>query len=106
MHPDYPSSTDDESQSPCIAIRRGCVEICLTSTSLRINGRKSPDEWDRSCTDADSTRSPVKTEIYMMYDDENLYVGAICYSTGSEYIITSLKRDFRAGGNDNITFLK
>ena len=41
----------------------------------------------------------------MCYDDANLYIAAKCYSEGSNYIVPSLKRDYRAGGSDNITFL-
>lgn len=53
----------------------------------------------------DTSQSEVKTEIYFLFDDNTLYVGAICHSIGNKYVISSLKRDFRAGGNDNITFL-
>ena len=41
----------------------------------------------------------------MLFDDNNLYVGIKVYSSGNNYIIPSLKRDFRAGGSDNITLL-
>jgi len=61
------------------------------------------DFWQHFPTD--SIISPYRTEVYMAYDDENLYVAARCYAAGSEYIVPSLKRDYSAGGNDNITFL-
>ena len=54
---------------------------------------------------SDTVRCDPKTEIYFGYDDNNLYVGAKCFSGGDDYVITSLRRDYRAGGNDNITFL-
>ena len=41
----------------------------------------------------------------MLFDDYNLYLGIKVYSSGNNYIIPSLKRDFRAGGSDNITLL-
>jgi hypothetical protein len=53
----------------------------------------------------DSTLANPRTEIFMTYDDKFLYVAAKCYSTGNDYITPSLRRDFQAGGNDNITFL-
>ncbi len=53
----------------------------------------------------DTSLSEVQTEIYFLFDDNTLYIGAICHSVGDNYVISSLKRDFRAGGNDNITFL-
>lgn len=53
----------------------------------------------------DSVRNDVDTEIYMAYDDKRLYIGAICHSVGNDYIVPSLRRDYRAGGSDNLTFL-
>ena len=41
----------------------------------------------------------------MMADDENLYVGIKCYGVGNDWLVPSLKRDYRAGGNDNITLV-
>lgn len=65
--------------------------------------RPAKDFW--SVFPTDTMLSPVQTEIYMVSDGQYLYIGAKCYSVGSDYVITSLRRDYRAGGNDNITFL-
>lgn len=54
---------------------------------------------------SDTTRVRDQTEIYFGYDDKNLYVAAKCYVQGKDFVIPSLRRDYRAGGNDNITFL-
>ena len=54
---------------------------------------------------SDTSLAEAQTEIYMLRDDEYLYVAAKCYSKSDEYIITSLKRDFQAGGNDNVSLL-
>lgn len=53
----------------------------------------------------DSMKATVKTEIHMTFDDKNLYVAAKCYSTGDDYTIPNLRRDYRAGNSDNITLL-
>ncbi len=53
----------------------------------------------------DTAPARYNTEIYMTYDDKNIYLAAKAYSLGSHYITPSLRRDFRAGGNDNITFV-
>ena len=53
----------------------------------------------------DSLHTEFQTEIRMIYTDDFLYIAAKCYAPGDEYITPSLKRDYRAGGNDNITFL-
>ena len=41
----------------------------------------------------------------MLHDDTNLYVGMKVNSPSNKYVIPSLRRDFRAGGSDNITLL-
>ncbi|MDX1479055.1 MAG: hypothetical protein R3301_15180, partial [Saprospiraceae bacterium] len=51
----------------------------------------------------DSLLSDYQTEVYLLYDDQRLYIGARCYAPGPNFIVPSLKRDYRAGGNDNIT---
>ena len=51
----------------------------------------------------DSIRALAPTELRMAYDDEYIYVGVLCKSSGSDFIITSLKRDFSFRSQDNIT---
>ena len=53
----------------------------------------------------DSLQAQMQAEIHFMFDDNNLYVGIKVNSPTNNYIIPSLRRDFRAGGNDNITLL-
>lgn len=71
--------------------------------STWLKSRPARDFW--SVFPTDTMLSPVQTEIYMVFDDQYLYIGAKCYSVGQNYVITSLRRDYRAGGNDNITFV-
>jgi len=53
----------------------------------------------------DSLIAEDNTTIRMAFDDENLYIAIECFSRGTDYVIPTLKRDYRAGGNDNITLL-
>lgn len=53
----------------------------------------------------DSIKAKKDTEIRMLYDENNLYIGITVYTTGTNYSIQSLRRDFRAGNSDNITLL-
>ncbi|NND10687.1 MAG: hydrolase [Flavobacteriaceae bacterium] len=53
----------------------------------------------------DTIQARQQAEIKMMFDDDNLYIGAKVYSPTNKFIIPSLRRDFRASGNDNITFM-
>ncbi|MDG1573184.1 DUF5916 domain-containing protein [Robiginitalea sp. M366] len=54
---------------------------------------------------ADSVQAQQQSEIKMLFDDQNLYIGIRVYAAGRNYAIESLKRDFRAGNSDNITLL-
>lgn len=74
----------------------------LTEASW-FQGKPATGFWEYFPTD--TILNPVQTEIYMAYDDDNLYIGAICYSIGEDYVVNSLRRDYNAGGNDNLTFL-
>ena len=53
----------------------------------------------------DSLQAKQQAEIKMLFDDRNLYVGIKVNSSNDQYIIPSLRRDFRAYGNDNISLL-
>ncbi|MCJ7467913.1 MAG: carbohydrate binding family 9 domain-containing protein [Maribacter sp.] len=54
---------------------------------------------------SDDIQAREQTEIKMLYDDKNLYIGIRVNAAGTKYSIESLKRDFRAGNADNITLL-
>jgi len=54
---------------------------------------------------SDSILSKEKTVIKMLFDDKNIYVGIKVQESGTNYIIPSLRRDFRARGNDNISLI-
>lgn len=54
---------------------------------------------------ADNVPAKYQTDIRMLTDDITLYVGLTVYTPGTNYVIPSLERDFRAGGNDNISLV-
>lgn len=54
---------------------------------------------------ADNKKAEYQTEIKMMFNETTLYIGLKVYTPGNNYVIPSLERDFRAGGNDNISLL-
>ena len=59
--------------------------------------------WQQFPTD--SLQAKAQTEIKMLFDDKNLYVGIKVYAKSNDFIVPSLRRDFRAGGSDNITLM-
>ncbi|MEM9868836.1 MAG: DUF5916 domain-containing protein [Bacteroidota bacterium] len=54
---------------------------------------------------SDSILAEQQTDIKMLYSATTLYIGIKVNTEGSDYVIPSLQRDFRAGGNDNISLL-
>lgn len=54
---------------------------------------------------ADSTLANHQTEVRILYSETTLYVGIRAESDGSDYVVTSLRRDYRGGRNDNVSIL-
>ena len=83
------------------------------SEKIKVDGILDENAWKQKQTvgdfwqyfPKDSVKANHQTEIYMATDEKNLYIAAKCYSKGKDYIVTSNRRDFRAGGNDNISFI-
>ncbi len=54
---------------------------------------------------SDDRQAKQQAVIKMLVDDKTLYVGIKVNSSGKDYVVPSLRRDFRAGGSDNITLM-
>jgi len=54
---------------------------------------------------ADNILAEQTTELKMFYDETTLYIGMVVKGAGNDWVIPSLKRDFRAGGSDSITLM-
>ena len=89
------------------------LTITPTATLFTLDGELNEVEWAKHLvTDqfwqyfpTDSLRARHPTEIFMTYDEDFLYVAAKCYSDDNKYIVPSYRRDYRATGNDNISFV-
>ena len=53
----------------------------------------------------DSVPAEKQSEVKILYDDKNLYIGIKAISIGKNYALNSLKRDFRGSGNDSFSIL-
>lgn len=54
----------------------------------------------------DTSRSRVRTEFRLTYDDDFLYVSGIAYdNTPGKYVVSSLRRDFRGPGLDGMSIV-
>ncbi len=54
---------------------------------------------------SDTTLAAQQTDIKMVYNNTTLYIGIRLETEGDDYVIPSLQRDYRAGGNDNISLM-
>lgn len=106
--PSSPGSTHSMAADEDIGLflRRAQEKIVIDgdpSEDAWFTGRPAANFWENF--PSDSIRCSARTEIYMTFDDDNLYIAARCYAPGGDYIVPSLRRDYRAGGSDNLTFL-
>lgn len=84
-----------------------------TSEKIKIDGVLDEQAWGKAeklpafwqFFPKDSVKAKFQTEILLTYDEKNIYIGAKMYSPGNAYVTPSFRRDFRAGGNDNVSFL-
>jgi hypothetical protein len=53
----------------------------------------------------DSVHAKKQSEVKILFDDKNLYIGIKAISVGNNYALTSLKRDFRGSGNDSFSIM-
>ena len=53
----------------------------------------------------DSLRSINETQVKLLYDDTHIYIGGYAKGVGKNFMVSSLRRDFSARSNDNITVL-
>ena len=87
--------------------------VGTTNEDIQIDGVLDEGVWSKLTPakdfvqyfPSDSIPAKAQTEIYMCTDQKNLYIGIKCYATGNDWIVNSLRRDYRAGGADNITLL-
>lgn len=88
-------------------------KVKYTNTPIKVDAVLDESIWNdaESATNfwqyfpSDTVQAKNQTEIKMLFDDKSLYVAIKVYSSGKDYIVPSLRRDFRAGGNDNVTLL-
>lgn len=86
------------------------IQATKAKGSIIIDGRLSEDDWKNAAIVSDFFKiEPVqskdyryKTEVKILFDEHNLYVGAFCQdSLGTKGIrIQDLRRDFSYGEND------
>ena len=93
--------------------KKRSVFVPFTKNPIKLDANLDELEWKNTkgasgfwqYFPSDSVQAKQQADIKFLFDDNNLYVGIKVNSSGDNYITPSLRRDFRAGGSDNITLL-
>ena len=89
------------------------LHIHKTTAPVKIDGIMDEAAWQEAETASDffmvlpmdTSKAKVNTEVKMTYDNENIYIIAICrLPKKGPYMVESLRRDFVFGKNDNFIF--
>lgn len=94
-------------------VTKKSVTVKYITEEITLDAVLDEDAWSKAepATDffqyfpSDTVQAINQTEIRFLFDDKNLYVGIKVNAKGKDYIVPSLRRDFRAGGSDNITLM-
>lgn len=88
------------------------IFVAFTEDKITLDGSLDESVWQKADAASnfwqyfplDSVKSPNKTEVKMLYNDQYLYVGIRAESIkGGDFIVNSLRRDFTGSTNDNIS---
>jgi len=96
-----------------IAMMAQDINAKYITESIQLDGILDEDFWEaaepmaefQQYFPSDSVVADYPTHIRMAYDDEMIYVGIKAEAPNNEFVVTTLKRDFRGSTNDNVTVL-
>ena len=86
------------------------LKIRRATSPIIIDGLRNEPTWESAdvansffmITPMDTSKAQVRTEVQMAYDDQNIYLIAVCYhALPGPYYVESLRRDFGFSSNDN-----
>ena len=89
------------------------LAIRETVSPITIDGIRDEETWASAeiatsffmITPMDTSKSSVRTEVQMAYDQNNIYLIAVCYhGLPGPYVVESLRRDWSFSNNDNFLF--
>ncbi len=90
------------------------ILVKKTTGPITIDGLPDEPIWQESVPakdfhqyfPSDTSLSNGKTEVYITYDDKNIYLLAKCFDElPGKYQTSSLRRDYRGPANDGISFI-
>ena len=86
------------------------LDIRKSTSPIKVDGLEQDEAWAQtdvakdffSVLPMDTSFAKVKTEVRMTYDENHLYLLAICHHLlPGPYMVESLRRDFTFAKNDN-----
>jgi hypothetical protein len=88
-------------------------KVRFISEKIKVDGILDEQIWQNTPSvgtfwqyfPSDTSKAKFQTEIRIAYDDKNVYLSSKCYSKGKNFVIPSYRRDYRAGGNDNLSVI-
>src|SRR5512136_1205366 len=80
-----------------------------TGESIKLDGQLTEPVWARAAIAGDfiakipreGVSATQKTEVRMVYDEKNIYIGLDCWQT-AKILVTDLHRDFSPMNNDGL----
>lgn len=88
-------------------------KVNFTTEKIKIDGILDESVWQNTPNvgsfwqyfPSDTIKAVYQTDIKITYDSKYIYLSAKCYSRNNKYVVLSYRRDYRAGANDNVSFV-
>jgi hypothetical protein len=89
------------------------IQVNFISESIKLDGVLDEAAWQSAdfggdfwqYFPSDSAISNYPTEFRLVYDELNLYIGIRGQAASNNYVVSSLRRDFRGTTSDNVTLM-
>ena len=101
-----PNSVLNGNEPPSINIHRATEEITIDGVLDEMTWQTANELSNfTQYNPTDSLPAIQPTKVFVSYDENNIYLAGICYISGPNLVIPSLKRDYGFRANDNLTFI-
>lgn len=88
-------------------------KVNFTTEKIKIDGILDESVWQNTPNvgsfwqyfPSDTIKAVYQTDVKITYDSKYIYLSAKCYARSNKYVVLSYRRDYRAGANDNVSFV-
>jgi hypothetical protein len=92
---------------------QGSILVKYTNEPIHLDGVLDEPAWQTADSEGDfwqffptdTARSKYPTEFRLIYNDHFLYIGVRGEASSEEYVVSSLRRDFRGTTSDNVSLM-